>query len=93
MTHESYDQRYLRKTEVASRYDMTPKSLDRLLHHMDPDQRFPPPALFMARTPYWLVTDLDRFDAEQIERSKGRDIRHLGESYRSVKGQAKRGAR
>lgn len=85
-----YEDRYLSKEEVALRYDMSPRTLDRMLHHIDAEQRFPPPSLHMERLPYWSVLDLDRFDIEQIEFSKNRSIRRPSDEYLSRPGQKRR---
>lgn len=76
-----YAERYLSKEEVAERYDMSPRALDRMLRHIDADQRLPPPSLYMQRLPYWSVLDLDRFEVRQIELSKSRAVRRLGDEF------------
>lgn len=72
-----YAERYLSKQEVAERYDMSARALDRMLRHPDADQRLPPPSLYMDRVPYWSLLDLDRFEVQQIELSKTRMVRRL----------------
>lgn len=84
---------YLRKPEVAKRYTLTTRTLDRLMLHPDVSQRFPPPSLIMGRTPYWSVDALDRFDAEQEQLSRQREVKLFDDRYRSTPGQPKRGRR
>lgn len=71
---DARDPAYLNKTEVARRYVMTKRGLQNLINHPDQTQRFPPPSLIMGNIPYWSLLDLDRFDAEQEELSKQRDV-------------------
>lgn len=65
---------YLNKADVARRYAMTKHGLQKLINHPDVTQRFPPPSLIMGNAPYWALVDLDRFDAEQEELSKHRQL-------------------
>jgi len=76
-------QRYLSKQEVATRYSRTVNGITYLLNHRDITRRMPPPSLVMGNVPYWSVDDLDRFDVEQIELSKTRQIRRPGPKRRA----------
>jgi hypothetical protein len=67
--------RYFRKGEVARRYAMSIKSVTRLLNHPDATQRLPRPALVVNQTPYWSEPELERFELEQMELSKSREIK------------------
>lgn len=73
--------RYLNSPDVAKRYSMSLTTLWRLQHHIDPDQRFPPPSQVIGHIPLWTTADLDAWDTKQIELSKGRQTRRFPEPY------------
>jgi hypothetical protein len=82
-------ERFFGKAEVALRYDMTVRHLNKLLQHPDPERRFPAPTLVVGLKPGWSEADLDRFDAEQAELSKRRSVRQFDEPYMRKSGQAR----
>jgi hypothetical protein len=67
--------RYLTKSEMATRYATSLTTITSWLNHVDATQRLPPARLTVGSKAFWAVDDLDRFDAEQAELSKHREVR------------------
>jgi predicted DNA-binding transcriptional regulator AlpA len=60
ITRKVSDRKFLRKSTVAQRYSVTPRSIDRWWT----SGRFPKPQYPIGRTlPLWSVAELDAFDA------------------------------
>jgi hypothetical protein len=63
---------YLRKQQVAARYQTTPRNIDR----MAADGRIPEPDFYNGRTPLWDTDKLDASDRAAAVRSRPNRAEH-----------------